>query len=137
MAPGARSRSTSRPREAVVGKLKAIGGQLTTLKPRLGSLAPVERTAGQERTLFSPWRSWYHTARWRALRLVIFARDLFTCQRPGCGFTTADTSKLVADHRRPHRGDEALFWDEDNLQTLCKPCHDRWKQRQERAQLGG
>lgn len=40
---------------------------------------------------------------------------------------------LVCDHVKPHRGDERLFWDEANLQTLCKPCHDRDKQREEQA----
>ncbi|MEH3103448.1 MAG: HNH endonuclease signature motif containing protein [Sphingomonas phyllosphaerae] len=116
-----------------MGKLKAIGSNLSKLKPTLGSLPPVERTASAERQLFSPWRTWYKSARWRALRLLVFARDLYTCQWRGCGFTTANTSLLVADHRKPHRGDEGLFWDFDNLQTLCKPCHDRHKQRVERA----
>lgn len=39
----------------------------------------------------------------------------------------------VVDHITPHKGDEALFFDEANLQSLCKPCHDRHKQRQERS----
>nr|WP_243256973.1 HNH endonuclease signature motif containing protein [Rhizobium skierniewicense] len=50
----------------------------------------------------------------------------------GCGRIDGNTSRLVADHKIPHRGDEALFWDESNLQCLCKPCHDGLKQRQER-----
>ena len=116
-----------------MGKLKAIGGKVATLKPKLGMLVPIERTETQERTLFAPWRRWYGTARWRALRMVIFTRDLFTCQWPGCGLVTGNTSLLVADHRKPHRGDERLFWDPSNLETLCKPCHDRLKQRAERA----
>lgn len=116
-----------------VGKLKALGGHLRTLKPALGSLAPVERSADAERAVYSPWRKLYNTPRWRALRLAIFARDLFTCQWPGCKVTTSNTSKLVADHREPHRGDERLFWSEGNLWTLCRPCHDRRKQRAERA----
>lgn len=116
-----------------MGKLKAVGSQLARLKPSLGMLRPIERTEAQERTLFAPWRKLYNTAEWRALRQRVFARDLYTCQRPGCGFTSADTSRLIADHREPHHGDEQLFWDEDNVQTLCKPCHDRWKQRAERA----
>ena len=37
----------------------------------------------------------------------------------------------VVDHITPHKGDQALFWDVDNWQPLCKPCHDRWKQRLE------
>lgn len=68
----------------------------------------------------------------RETRLRIFARDGFTCQRPVCGFMSANTSRLICDHRQPHRGDEALFWGEGNLQTLCKPCHDRHKQSEER-----
>lgn len=39
----------------------------------------------------------------------------------------------VVDHIRPHRGDQALFWDPANHQALCKPHHDRAKQREERA----
>lgn len=38
----------------------------------------------------------------------------------------------VADHVRPHRGDAALFWDETNLQSLCRPHHDRDKQATEK-----
>ena len=83
-----------------MGKLKAVTGRLATLKPALGYLVPMERTVTQERTLFSPWRAWYNTARWRALRLVIFERDLFTCQWPGCGRVEPRTSLLVADHPR-------------------------------------
>ena len=120
-----------------MGKLKALGGRLVTLRPALGSLQPIERTADAERTIFSPWRKWYHTARWKALRASVLLRDLFTCQWPGCGFMTSDTSMLVADHRRPHRGDEVLFWAEGNLWTLCKPCHDSKKQREERGARQG
>ncbi|MDF2809516.1 MAG: endonuclease [Microvirga sp.] len=35
----------------------------------------------------------------------------------------------VVDHERPHRGDEVLFWDTNNLQSLCAPCHDGTKKR--------
>ena len=31
----------------------------------------------------------------------------------------------VVDHIVPHRGDQKLFWDENNWQALCKRCHDR------------
>lgn len=80
-----------------------------------------------------PWHRWYKTARWARLRLDVFLRDLFTCQMPGCGRLEGDTSQLVCDHIKPHRGDERLFWDKANLQTLCKPCHDRLKQKEEQA----
>ena len=35
------------------------------------------------------------------------------------------TRATVVDHIIPHRGDRKLFWDPDNWQALCKPCHDR------------
>ena len=78
-----------------------------------------------------PYRKWYKTARWRALRWAVLVRDLFTCQM--CGRVEADTSKLVADHRKPHRGDETLFWDILNLWCLCAWCHSGAKQREEAA----
>jgi 5-methylcytosine-specific restriction protein A len=28
------------------------------------------------------------------------------------------------DHIIPHKGDQALFWDTNNHQSLCKDCHD-------------
>jgi len=31
----------------------------------------------------------------------------------------------VVDHIVPHKGDKTLFWDRNNWQSLCKPCHDR------------
>jgi len=34
-------------------------------------------------------------------------------------------SKMVVDHIQPHRGDQLLFWDRTNWQTLCKRCHDQ------------
>ena len=56
-------------------------------------------------------------AKWRKLSKA-WRRDhplCAKCGRPG----------QVVDHIQPHRGDPALFWDRDNLQTLCKPCHDK------------
>ena len=35
------------------------------------------------------------------------------------------TKATVVDHIVPHRGDETLFWDQNNWQALCKKCHDR------------
>lgn len=31
----------------------------------------------------------------------------------------------VVDHIKPHRGDQALFWDGANHQPLCERCHNR------------
>lgn len=114
-------------------------GRLTSVAPRIGTVRARLGTAGGGRAAIDkqrglrPWRKWYGTARWRVLRMTVLARDLFTCQWPGCGRIEADTSKLVADHRRPHRGDARLFWDEGNLWTLCATCHSSKKQRAEQA----
>lgn len=116
-----------------MSRLKVLPSTLTPLKPALGSLTLPARSGAAHRSIMSPWRKWYSTARWRALRMHILIRDRFTCQWPDCGQVVGNTSQLVADHKEPHRGDQALFWDEGNLQTLCKPCHDRHKQRTERA----
>jgi len=92
----------------------------------------VARPLGQMPSPPPPWKRWYKLARWQQLRLKVFLRDLYKCQAKDCGKHIADP---VCDHIKPHRGDEALFWDEANLQTLCKPCHDRLKQHEEQASL--
>jgi 5-methylcytosine-specific restriction endonuclease McrA len=66
----------------------------------------------------SPWRAWYQSARWKALRTEIVRRDQ-------CCVVCGKETTLEVDHIRPHRGDEALFFDETNLQTLCKRCHSQ------------
>jgi 5-methylcytosine-specific restriction protein A len=80
-----------------------------------------------------PWWAWYDTARWKQLRLKVFERDRYRCQHTGCCKVEGNTSKLICDHIKPHRGNEHLFWNEANLQTLCKPCHDKTKQQEEQA----
>jgi 5-methylcytosine-specific restriction protein A len=114
-----------------VGKLKTLAPRLGGLSPALASVAVDRRERDNVRD-GRHWRRWYKTARWQRLRMSVLIRDLFTCQWAGCGRVEADTSQLVADHRKPHRGEEALFWDERNLWCLCKPCHDSAKQREER-----
>ncbi|RIA37487.1 HNH endonuclease [Hephaestia caeni] len=113
-----------------MARLTSIRSRLTTVRPKLAS-APVDRAAVDRVRGGRVWRKWYKTARWRALRWSVLVRDHFTCQR--CQRIEGDTSKLVADHRTPHRGDAALFWDESNLWTLCASCHSGAKQREERA----
>lgn len=110
-----------------MGRLTALKPRLSAPAPRLAMPAPGDRVAFDRDRDRKPWRQWYKTARWQRLRWRVLVRDLFTCQRPGCGRVEADTALLVADHVEPHRGDEALFWAEGNLQCLCKPCHDGWK----------
>jgi 5-methylcytosine-specific restriction enzyme A len=56
------------------------------------------------------------------------ARERFLARNPLCVECQARnelTPATVVDHRIPHRGDEAIFWDVSNWQALCKRCHDR------------
>lgn len=39
----------------------------------------------------------------------------------------------IVDHIKPHRGDRNLAFDPENLQSLCKPCHDRHAQSKDRG----
>lgn len=56
------------------------------------------------------------------------ARALYLARQPLC-VTCLEVNRVtpatVVDHIVPHRGDQVLFWDQDNWQALCKLCHDR------------
>ena len=39
----------------------------------------------------------------------------------------------VVDHVKPHKGNEVLFFNPLNLQSLCKSCHDSAKQTLEKS----
>lgn len=72
----------------------------------------------------------YTTKRWRKAR-ARFLRD-----NPLCVMCEAEgrvSAARVVDHIKPHKGDMALFWDEDNWQALCKRCHDSTKQALEKG----
>ena len=43
----------------------------------------------------------------------------------------------VVDHKIPHRGNQALFWDKVNWQALCSTHHSRDKQKEEAAAVAG
>jgi 5-methylcytosine-specific restriction endonuclease McrA len=83
------------------------------------------------------WVGWYKTARWRELKKACHIRDNFICQRTGrvCVGEYPDPDSPVANHKVPHRGDPALFWDLDNLETVTKRVHDSVIQREEQSSL--
>lgn len=65
-----------------------------------------------------------YTAEWQRERNA-FLQVNPTCKR--CG-ALAD----VVDHVIPHKGDRWKFWNRNNWQPLCAPCHNGHKQRDER-----
>lgn len=68
------------------------------------------------------WNFLYWRARWRkkdvGLRDTKLRRNPM-CETPGC----RNAAEHV-HHNIDHRGNEVLFWDYNNLQSLCELCHD-------------
>lgn len=78
-----------------------------------------------------PWQHLYDTARWDRLR------ELQLTLEPLCQFCKQSEFIVeadIVDHITPHKGSVELFFDPDNLQSLCKHCHDSVKQRMELGQ---
>lgn len=75
------------------------------------------------------YRRWYKTARWQKLRARQLNHEPLCAYCLDIGVVNAAT---VCDHTTPHKGDEHRFWS-GPFQSLCKPCHDRDKQRIERG----
>ena len=62
------------------------------------------------------------------------ARKAFLAEHPlcvMCGREGRIEAATVVDHKVPHRGDQALFWDVMNWQSLCGFHHNRAKQSEE------
>lgn len=113
-----------------MAKLKTIRPLLGKLPPLVGR-APGETARDRQRAAKQPWRAWYNSPRWTALRDRIRVRDMFTCGM--CRRACSGKGQSAVDHRIPHHGDPRMFWDDDNLWLLCKPCHDGAKQREEKG----
>lgn len=67
-------------------------------------------------------------SRWRK------ARETYLRRNPLCAYCQKEgriEAATVVDHKIPHKGDQKLFWNRDNWQPLCKPCHDSVKRREE------
>jgi hypothetical protein len=75
-----------------------------------------------------PWDHWYGHARWRRRRRLQLA------EFPLCRICLEQQGKVVAaeivDHVEQHKGDKRKFWT-GAIQSLCKACHDKLKQREE------
>ena len=67
------------------------------------------------------YRRLYKTARWRILRLQQLAAEPL-CQK--CSTDEHPVSATVVNHKQEHKGDLALFFDPENVESVCAPCHD-------------
>jgi len=73
------------------------------------------------------YRKLYGGKQWRALREQALLRDLFKCQHKGCGAMLKrgrnSPQSAVVHHLTAHKGNLDLFYDIDNLQSVCWACH--------------
>ncbi|MDE4127248.1 HNH endonuclease [Phaeobacter gallaeciensis] len=123
--------------EVTVARLKGLPGRLAVAPGALGYSSGSQGAKPGARKRGNPLRRLYATKRWRDLRLEIALRDGWMCR--GCAVphllneVKHHPDSLTVDHIEPHRGNLLLFWDEANLQAVCKRWHDTEKQRQESA----
>lgn len=63
-----------------------------------------------------------YDGRWRKARLA-FLREHPLCAE--CLRQNRTAAAVVVDHRIPHQGDPAKFWDVSEWEALCRACHSR------------
>jgi 5-methylcytosine-specific restriction protein A len=72
-----------------------------------------------------PARALYKSTRWRVERMQFLAEHPL-CECDECqGGKLRVTAAEVVNHRRPHRGDETLFWDQANWQAMSAAHHNK------------
>lgn len=74
------------------------------------------------------WQHLYKTKLWKTLRLAQLSKNPLCKYCEQQGRTEVAT---VVDHIKPHKGDEILFYNPSNLQSMCKLHHDSTKAREE------
>lgn len=83
------------------------------------------------------YRKLYKDQRWcgpSGIRRQAIKRDRYTCQRCGCMVIEGNRHHpraAVVNHKKPHKGDERLFFCLENTETVCKTDHDALIQREE------
>lgn len=113
-------------------KLKLLKPRIATLDTRRVSTLNPDSWRGDKQGANARG----YTYRWQQ------ARDWFLRQHPLCQCSDCDEGRkrarpsTVVDHKVPHRGDQTLFWKQDNWMAMAKACHDA-KTAQERLTIAG
>jgi 5-methylcytosine-specific restriction protein A len=81
-----------------------------------------QRPSSRERLYTKAWE--------KARAAYLRAHPLCMCEECDEGRKRL-TAATVVDHKMPHRGDRALFWDSSNWQSMAKACHDRKTARED------
>jgi 5-methylcytosine-specific restriction protein A len=69
-----------------------------------------------------------YNRRWQKARVTFLMRSPLCKHCADAGLVVAATD---VDHIIPHKGDQALFWDSSNWQSLCKSCHSKKTARED------
>ena len=106
-----------------MGRLKTLANRVKTQPDRLVAVNT------------NSWRATKETAAQRGYGYKWQkARAQFLQKHPLCVMCEAEgrvTAATVVDHIVAHRGNQSLFWDRSNWQSLCSTHHSRDKQREE------
>lgn len=80
----------------------------------------------------------HHSQTWRKYRLYILSRDNWTCQMCGTWLREGKrhNNAATADHIIPAELRPDLFYEDTNVQAVCKTCHDRTCQAIEKRHAG-
>ena len=91
-------------------------------------VSPWKHKTQDQRTEEARERQKLYGSQWRKQRVYFLQRNplCVMCQSEG-----KVTQATVVDHIEPHKGDERLFWDINNWQSLCKRHHDSDKRKME------
>lgn len=97
------------------------------------NMSPMHKTGKHKKHTYGDVRKgWQHLygSTWIKYRKV-FLRSNPVCVCDECKGKL--TPANVVDHIIPHRGNEELFWDTSNHQSLAKRCHDKKTMREVQA----
>jgi len=123
-----------------MARLKTLPPRLATLNTSTGRVLPpmtAEQSQANRRAEIDksragdPIRKLYKTARWRALRVTLYAERGGRCEC-GCDRLTVlyerearpSTPVAVFDHIEGARERPDLFFDPDHIRLMAKPYHD-------------
>ena len=74
----------------------------------------------QTKRVRRPHQKLYSTSWWKKARVRVLSRQPLCVH---CMKHDVITPAIDVDHIKDHKGDRALFFNENNLQPLCKRCH--------------
>lgn len=110
--------------------------KLQRLQPRLQTVKPTQ--AKQVQQVGNSWRDGKSSTqrgygyKWQK------ARERFLSLNPLCAYCEKNNRVAVAtvvDHIIPHKGNQDIFWDKNQWQSLCAPCHSSIKQIEEKQKF--